>query len=84
HFGNLSGPSAICANPQVKAHGKKVMTSFAEGIKHLDNVSLLVFLWWPLDNFWWSRPDLGLLLRRLTVKKNNCHHQRTFRKKRKT
>ncbi|XP_034260826.1 hemoglobin subunit beta-2 [Pantherophis guttatus] len=38
HFGNLSGPSAICANPQVKAHGKKVLTSFAEAIKHLDNV----------------------------------------------
>lgn len=38
HFGNLSGPSAICANPQVRAHGKKVLTSFGEAIKHLDNV----------------------------------------------
>ncbi|XP_015682720.1 hemoglobin subunit beta-2 [Protobothrops mucrosquamatus] len=38
HFGNLSGPSAICANPQVRAHGKKVLTSFGEAIKHLDNI----------------------------------------------
>ncbi|XP_063162131.1 hemoglobin subunit beta-2-like [Candoia aspera] len=38
HFGNLSSASAICGNPQVKAHGKKVLTSFGEAIKHLDNV----------------------------------------------
>ncbi|XP_007444265.1 hemoglobin subunit beta-2-like, partial [Python bivittatus] len=38
HFGNLSSPTAICGNPQVKAHGKKVLTSFGEAIKHLDGV----------------------------------------------
>uniref|UniRef100_A0A6B2F7Q0 Globin domain-containing protein n=1 Tax=Bothriechis nubestris TaxID=1766655 RepID=A0A6B2F7Q0_9SAUR len=38
HFGNLSSPSAICANPQVRAHGKKVMSSFSEAVKHLDNI----------------------------------------------
>ncbi|KAM9767505.1 hemoglobin subunit epsilon-1-like [Dama dama] len=37
-FGNLSSASAIMGNPKVKAHGKKVLTSFREGIKNLDNL----------------------------------------------
>nr|AKK23727.1 hemoglobin beta1 [Phrynocephalus erythrurus] len=37
-FGNLSSASAIMGNPKVKAHGKKVFTSFGEAIKNLDNV----------------------------------------------
>ncbi|KFO36056.1 hemoglobin subunit epsilon-1 [Fukomys damarensis] len=37
-FGNLSSPSAIMGNPKVKAHGKKVLTSFGEAIKNLDNL----------------------------------------------
>ncbi|XP_066478727.1 hemoglobin subunit beta-2-like [Tiliqua scincoides] len=37
-FGNLSSASAICGNPRVKAHGKKVLTSFGEAVKNLDNI----------------------------------------------
>ncbi|XP_005342578.2 hemoglobin subunit epsilon [Ictidomys tridecemlineatus] len=37
-FGNMSSPSAIMGNPRVKAHGKKVLTSFGEAIKNLDNL----------------------------------------------
>ncbi|XP_061485245.1 hemoglobin subunit beta-2 [Rhineura floridana] len=37
-FGNLSSVTAICGNPRVKAHGKKVLTSFGDAIKNLDNV----------------------------------------------
>nr|ACE79125.1 hypothetical protein [Sorex araneus] len=37
-FGNLSSPSAIMGNPKVKAHGKKVLTSFGEAVKNLDNL----------------------------------------------
>ncbi|NXD28770.1 HBB protein, partial [Spelaeornis formosus] len=37
-FGNLSCPTAILGNPKVQAHGKKVLTSFGEAIKNLDNV----------------------------------------------
>uniref|UniRef100_A0A8C9LM56 Hemoglobin subunit beta n=3 Tax=Cercopithecidae TaxID=9527 RepID=A0A8C9LM56_9PRIM len=37
-FGNLSSPSAILGNPKVKAHGKKVLTSFGEAIKNMDNL----------------------------------------------
>ena len=37
-FGNLSSASAIMGNPKVKAHGKKVLTSFGEAIKNLDNL----------------------------------------------
>ncbi|XP_077197167.1 hemoglobin subunit beta-2-like [Paroedura picta] len=37
-FGNLSSATAICANPKVRAHGKKVLTSFGEAIKNLDNI----------------------------------------------
>ncbi|XP_040613281.1 hemoglobin subunit beta [Mesocricetus auratus] len=38
HFGDLSSASAVMNNPQVKAHGKKVIHSFADGLKHLDNL----------------------------------------------
>ncbi|XP_077197170.1 hemoglobin subunit beta-like [Paroedura picta] len=38
HFGNLSSATAICGNPKVRAHGKKVLTSFGEAIKNLDNI----------------------------------------------
>nr|P41332.1 RecName: Full=Hemoglobin subunit beta; AltName: Full=Beta-globin; AltName: Full=Hemoglobin beta chain [Hydrophis gracilis] len=38
HFGNLSSANAIICNPVVKAHGKKVLTSFGEAIKHLDSI----------------------------------------------
>uniref|UniRef100_A0A8C2LTB1 Globin domain-containing protein n=1 Tax=Cricetulus griseus TaxID=10029 RepID=A0A8C2LTB1_CRIGR len=37
-FGDLSSASAVMSNPQVKAHGNKVITSFADGLKHLDNL----------------------------------------------
>ncbi|XP_040613295.1 hemoglobin subunit beta-like [Mesocricetus auratus] len=38
HFGDLSSASAVMSNAQVKAHGKKVIHSFADGLKHLDNL----------------------------------------------
>ncbi|XP_068921059.1 hemoglobin subunit beta-like [Petaurus breviceps papuanus] len=38
NFGNLSSPTAIERNPRVRAHGKKVLTSFGEAVKNLDNV----------------------------------------------
>uniref|UniRef100_A0A8B9MC81 Hemoglobin subunit beta n=1 Tax=Accipiter nisus TaxID=211598 RepID=A0A8B9MC81_9AVES len=37
-FGNLSSPTAILGNPMVRAHGKKVLTSFGEAVKNLDNI----------------------------------------------
>nr|P02052.1 RecName: Full=Hemoglobin subunit beta; AltName: Full=Beta-globin; AltName: Full=Hemoglobin beta chain [Tupaia glis]prf//0309296B hemoglobin beta [Tupaia glis] len=37
-FGDLSSPSAVMSNPKVKAHGKKVLTSFSDGLNHLDNL----------------------------------------------
>ncbi|XP_054254933.1 hemoglobin subunit beta [Indicator indicator] len=37
-FGNLSGAAAISGNPKVHAHGKKVLTSFGEAVKNLDNI----------------------------------------------
>ncbi|XP_057245559.1 hemoglobin subunit beta-like, partial [Malurus melanocephalus] len=37
-FGNLSSPTAITGNPMVRAHGKKVLTSFGEAIKNLDSI----------------------------------------------
>ncbi|XP_075775830.1 hemoglobin subunit beta-like [Pelodiscus sinensis] len=37
-FGNLSSPTAILGNPKVRAHGKKVLTSFGEAVKNLDHV----------------------------------------------
>ena len=36
HFGDLSSADAILGNPKVKAHGKKVLTSFGQAIKNLD------------------------------------------------
>nr|ASH97677.1 fetal beta-globin [Hydropotes inermis] len=38
HFGDLSTADAVMGNPQVKAHGKKVLESFSEGLKHLDDL----------------------------------------------
>uniref|UniRef100_A0A8C0U4M7 Hemoglobin subunit beta n=1 Tax=Cyanistes caeruleus TaxID=156563 RepID=A0A8C0U4M7_CYACU len=38
NFGNLSCPTAISGNPMVRAHGKKVLTSFGEAIKNLDSI----------------------------------------------
>nr|prf hemoglobin epsilon [Sus scrofa domesticus] len=37
-FGNMSSPSAIMGNPKVKAHGKKVLTSFGDAVKDMDNL----------------------------------------------
>ena len=37
-FGNMSSPSAIMGNPKVKAHGKKVLTSFGDAVKNMDNL----------------------------------------------
>ncbi|XP_061485246.1 hemoglobin subunit beta-1-like [Rhineura floridana] len=37
-FGDISNAAAICANAKIKAHGKKVLTSFGDAIKNLDNV----------------------------------------------
>ncbi|NXR13207.1 HBB protein, partial [Semnornis frantzii] len=38
-FGNLSSPTAISGNPKVHAHGKKkVLTSFGDAVKNLDNI----------------------------------------------
>nr|WCR76151.1 hemoglobin beta chain [Eospalax fontanierii baileyi] len=37
-FGDLSSASAIMGNPKVSAHGKKVLNSFSDGLKHLDNL----------------------------------------------
>ncbi|XP_039560223.1 uncharacterized protein LOC120499972 isoform X1 [Passer montanus] len=37
-FGNLSSPTAVTGNPMVRAHGKKVLTSFGEAVKNLDGI----------------------------------------------
>ncbi|XP_006885568.1 PREDICTED: hemoglobin subunit beta-like [Elephantulus edwardii] len=37
-FGDLSSADAIIKNPKVAAHGKKVVNSFSEGMKHLDDL----------------------------------------------
>ncbi|NXW74755.1 HBB protein, partial [Hirundo rustica] len=37
-FGNLSSPTAIIGNPKVRAHGRKVLTSFGEAVKNLDSI----------------------------------------------
>nr|B3EWD2.1 RecName: Full=Hemoglobin subunit beta [Sciurus carolinensis] len=37
-FGDLSSATAVMGNPKVKAHGKKVLDSFSDGLKHLDNL----------------------------------------------
>ncbi|XP_069409528.1 hemoglobin subunit beta [Ovis canadensis] len=38
HFGDLSNADAVMNNPKVKAHGKKVLDSFSNGMKHLDDL----------------------------------------------
>nr|Q45XI5.3 RecName: Full=Hemoglobin subunit deltaH; AltName: Full=DeltaH-globin; AltName: Full=Hemoglobin deltaH chain [Heterohyrax brucei]AAZ22679.1 HBD [Heterohyrax brucei] len=38
HFGDLSTADAIMKNPRVQAHGEKVLSSFGEGLNHLDNL----------------------------------------------
>ncbi|KAL2806651.1 hemoglobin subunit beta [Daubentonia madagascariensis] len=37
-FGDLSSPSAVMGNAKVKAHGKKVLSAFSEGLAHLENL----------------------------------------------
>lgn len=37
-FGDLSTADAVMKNPNVKKHGKKVLASFGEGLKHLDDL----------------------------------------------
>nr|B3EWE0.1 RecName: Full=Hemoglobin subunit beta [Tamias striatus] len=37
-FGDLSSAVAVMGNAKVKAHGKKVLDSFSDGLKHLDNL----------------------------------------------
>ncbi|XP_012312233.2 hemoglobin subunit delta [Aotus nancymaae] len=37
-FGDLSSPAAVMGNPKVKAHGKKVLGAFSDGLAHLDNL----------------------------------------------
>ncbi|NWH41910.1 HBB protein, partial [Chloropsis hardwickii] len=37
-FGNLSSATAIMGNPKVCAHGQKVLTSFGDAVKNLDNI----------------------------------------------
>ncbi|XP_065799950.1 hemoglobin subunit beta-like [Muntiacus reevesi] len=38
HFGDLSSADAVMRHPRVKAHGKKVLEAFSEGLKHLDYI----------------------------------------------
>ncbi|XP_008828807.1 hemoglobin subunit beta-Z-like [Nannospalax galili] len=38
NFGDLSCVSAIMNNPKVKAHGKKVLSSFGDAVNNLDNL----------------------------------------------
>ena len=38
HFGDLSSADAVMNNAKVKAHGKKVLDSFSNGMKHLDDL----------------------------------------------
>ena len=38
HFGDLSSADAVLGNAKVKAHGKKVLDSFSNGMKHLDDL----------------------------------------------
>nr|Q7M2Y5.2 RecName: Full=Hemoglobin subunit beta-2; AltName: Full=Beta-2-globin; AltName: Full=Hemoglobin beta-2 chain; AltName: Full=Hemoglobin beta-II chain [Chalinolobus morio] len=37
-FGDLSNAGAVMGNAKVKAHGKKVLNAFGEGLKNLDNL----------------------------------------------
>ncbi|KAJ1075771.1 hypothetical protein K5549_020391, partial [Capra hircus] len=38
HFGDLSSADAVLGNAKVKAHGKKVLDSFSNGVQHLDDL----------------------------------------------
>ncbi|XP_043338931.1 hemoglobin subunit beta-C(NA)-like [Cervus canadensis] len=38
HFGDLSSADAVMRNPKVKAFGKRVLDTFTEGMRHLDNL----------------------------------------------
>ncbi|XP_003992931.3 hemoglobin subunit beta-1 [Felis catus] len=37
-FGDLSSADAIMSNSKVKAHGKKVLNSFSDGLKNIDDL----------------------------------------------
>lgn len=37
-FGDLSNAGAVMGNAKVKAHGKKVLDAFSEGLKNVDNL----------------------------------------------
>nr|P14388.1 RecName: Full=Hemoglobin subunit beta; AltName: Full=Beta-globin; AltName: Full=Hemoglobin beta chain [Antrozous pallidus] len=37
-FGDLSNAGAVMGNAKVKAHGKKVLNAFSDGLKNLDNL----------------------------------------------
>ncbi|EPY72748.1 Hemoglobin epsilon chain-like protein [Camelus ferus] len=37
NFGNLYSESAIIGNPKVQAHGEKVLTSFGNAVKHMED-----------------------------------------------
>lgn len=37
-FGDLSNAGAVMSNAKVKAHGKKVLDAFSEGLKNVDNL----------------------------------------------
>nr|prf hemoglobin beta [Tarsius sp.] len=37
-FGDLSTPAAVMGDAKVKAHGKKVLNAFSEGMAHLDDL----------------------------------------------
>nr|P02111.1 RecName: Full=Hemoglobin subunit beta; AltName: Full=Beta-globin; AltName: Full=Hemoglobin beta chain [Ornithorhynchus anatinus] len=37
-FGDLSSAGAVMGNPKVKAHGAKVLTSFGDALKNLDDL----------------------------------------------
>nr|QBK14997.1 hemoglobin subunit beta/delta [Hydrodamalis gigas] len=39
HFGDLSSASAVMHNSKVQTHGEKVLASFGDGLKHLDNLN---------------------------------------------
>nr|QHX99528.1 beta-globin subunit [Crocodylus acutus]QHX99529.1 beta-globin subunit [Crocodylus mindorensis]QHX99533.1 beta-globin subunit [Crocodylus rhombifer] len=38
NFGDISNAQAIIHNEKVQAHGKKVLASFGEAVKHLDGI----------------------------------------------
>ncbi|XP_074073508.1 hemoglobin subunit beta [Macrotis lagotis] len=38
HFGDLSSAKAVMSNPKVQAHGAKVLVSFGDAVKNMDNL----------------------------------------------